>query len=337
MKKLILFLAFLYCINPLYSQNKNEYLVAYGQAWGFLKYFHPHPSSVNWDNTLLNDYDKLKNCSTDKAFNEILSELISQCGDYKKKERQLADSLLFTESFEWMNGALFSKVNRAYLRELKTKKAKFKNKYVQINRSAFNPIISNEVNYPDSLFTNAICYLGITRYWNVINYYFPYRRIIKHNWDSIYLKLVPEFVNLTDMDDYYLAVRRLNAKISDGHAATVSQKNLFGRYTTPSLSCQDLEGRIYIDDIEPTCTTQFKKSDRIVAIDNMSIDDRYKELSDVFASSNNYYLKKISYCLLLTQNDNIEITVKRGDTLITDRLKTSPIKFDSSKKQKNKY
>ncbi len=334
MKKLILFLAFLYCINPLYSQNKNEYLVAYGQTWGFLKYFHPHPSTVNWDDALLKDYDELRNCSTDKDFNEIITQLISQCGDYKKKERQISDSLVFTESFEWINNPLLSEANRAYLKELKRRKPKFKNKYVRLDRSAFNPIISNEVNYPDSTFSNAICYLGITRYWNVINYYFPYRRLIKNNWDSIYLKHIPEFISLSDMDSYYLAVRRLNAKINDGHASTISRKNLYSTYARPSLSCQDLEGRIYIDDIKPTCTTQFRKSDQIIAIDNVSIDDRYKELSDVFSASNNYYLKKISYCLLLTQNDSIEITVKRGDSLITDRLKTYPIKFDRSKMKK---
>ena len=335
MKKLILLFAFLYCINPLYSQNKNEYLVAYGQTWGFLKYFHPHPSSVNWDTSLLNDYDKVKNCSTDIVFNEIIADLISQCGDYKKYERQLADSLVFTQSFEWMNKPLLSEANKSYLKELKNNKPKFKNKYVQINRNAFNPIIKNEVNYPDSLFSNSVCYLGITRYWNVINYYFPYRRIIKHNWDSIYLKLVPEFISLSDMDDYYLAVRRLNAKISDGHGFIRTKKNLYSKYGKPKIWCKVLSGETLIDYIEPTCKTNLKKADRIISIDNVSVEDKWAEFSDVYPASNDHYLKKDPYYLVKTLNDSIELTVKRGDSLITEKLEVFPIqKYIPKKKSK---
>jgi len=335
MKKLILLLAFLYCINPLYSQNKNEYLVAYGQTWGFLKYFHPHPSSVNWDTSLLNDFDKVKSCSTDTAFNEIIAELISQCGDYKKHERQLADSLVFTQSFEWLNGSLFSGANKAYLKELKNNKPKFKNKYVQANKGPLNPTIKNEVNYVDSLFSNSICYLGITRYWNVINYYFPYRRIIKHNWDSIYLKLVPEFISLSTMDDYYLAVKRLNAKVNDGHGYIHTKKNLYEKYRKPRFSCKALEANTFIYHIESTCKTSLKKSDRIIAIDNVSIEDKWKEFADVSASSNDYYLKKSAYELLWTKNDSISITVKRGDSIITDKLEVFPIqKYIPKKKSK---
>jgi len=336
MKKLILLFAFLYCINPLYSQNKNEYLVAYGQTWGFLKYFHPHPSSVNWDNTLLSNFDKVKSCSTDMAFNEIIADLISQCGDYKKYERQLADSLVFTQSFEWMNKPLLSEANKSYLKELKNNKPKFKNKYVQINRNAFNPIIKNEVNYPDSLFSNSVCYLGITRYWNVINYYFPYRRIIKHNWDSIYLKLVPEFISLSDMDAYCLAVRRLNAKISDGHAFTKSKKNIYKNINYPPIWFESFTDDTFISTINEDCKTSLKEADRVIAIDYMSVDDRYKELSDINPASNDYYQRSHPYKLLCTLKDSISITVKRGDSLITEKLKTYPIKSYTSKKKSKK-
>jgi hypothetical protein len=323
-------------MNTLYSQNKNEYLVAYGQTWGFLKYFHPHPSSVNWDDNLLKDYNKLRNCSTDTAFNEIIAQLISQCGDYKKHERQLVDSLVFTQNFQWMNGNLFSKKNRADLKELRNNKPKFKNKYVQLNRSALNPTIKNEVNYPDSLFTNAICYLGITRYWNVINYYFPYRQLIKQNWDSVYLKLVPEFISLTDMDDYYLAVRRLNAKISDGHAFTKSKKDIFHNYNYPAIWFQSFIDGTFVSSIGENCETQFKKSDRVITIDNMSVADRYKEISDIYPASNGYYQKRHPHKLLYTLKDSISITVKRGDSLISDKLEAYPMKKYTSKKKSKK-
>jgi len=336
MKKLILLIALLYFINPLFSQNKSQYLVAYGQTWGFLKYFHPHPSSTNWDNNLLEDYAKIKKCPTDKAFNEIISHLISQCGDYKKHERHLADSLVFTESFEWINGSLFSEANRAYLKELKNNKPKFRNKYVQPNKGVSNPIISNEVNYADSLFSNSICYLGITRNWNVINYFFPNRQLIKQNWDSVYLKLIPEFVNLSDMDDYYLAVRHLNAKINDGHGFTRSKKDIYQSYNLPHIWCKSFTEGTFISSIEKGCETILKKSDRIVAIDGISIEARYEEVLNICAASNHYYLKRYSYYLLMTENDNISITVKRGDSLITEKLKTYPIQNYTSKKKKAK-
>ncbi len=45
-----------------------NYLVRYGQVWGFLKYFHPAPGETNWDQRLFDDFEKVKRCGSEADF-----------------------------------------------------------------------------------------------------------------------------------------------------------------------------------------------------------------------------------------------------------------------------
>ena len=93
---------FFFSVNTIYTQTDSQkhYLVQYGQVWGVLKYFHPKPSSMNWDEVLLKDFDKVQKCQSKDTFNILISSLINRCGDYTLKHRKVDSSSFFPQSFE---------------------------------------------------------------------------------------------------------------------------------------------------------------------------------------------------------------------------------------------
>lgn len=71
------------------------------------------------------------------------------------------------------------------------------------NTKEENPEFKNEnpyesMHYPDAGFS----LLALFRYWNTIQYYFPYRNLIDRNWNDVLLEFIPEFLNAPDEIHY---------------------------------------------------------------------------------------------------------------------------------------
>ena len=97
----LIVILFFFSVNSIHAQTDSHkhYLVQYGQVWGVLKYFHPKPSSMNWDEVLLNDFDKVQKCQSKDTFNLIVSSLINRCGNYTLKPRKVDSSSFFFSKF----------------------------------------------------------------------------------------------------------------------------------------------------------------------------------------------------------------------------------------------
>ncbi|HEX6427634.1 MAG TPA: hypothetical protein VF008_08120, partial [Niastella sp.] len=65
--------------------------------------------------------------------------------------------------------------------------------------------------------------LALYRYWNIIQYCFPYKYLIQENWNNVLAEFVPKFVNAATELDYKLAALELIARIHDTHAGMYDQ------------------------------------------------------------------------------------------------------------------
>jgi carboxyl-terminal processing protease len=321
-----LIICFLFAFNTLKAQtiNNTNYLVAYGQVWGFLKYFHPGPSTMDWDNVLILDYEKLRNCSTDTSFNVLITHLIDTCSIYKRVERKMPDSLVIHNSFEWIDQNLFSALNRSYLIELLKNKPKFSNRYVS-KSAAGNPKFSNEKDYGDFNANPALLYLALTRYWNAINYFDPVQDLIPKNWTEVFRIYLPQFIAVSNFEDYLTKIKNLTSEIRDGHGFVRSEIASKNRVKFPPLDCQSFEDGVYISNVYPDSSNELKIKvlDKIIAIDGKSIEQKFLEISKITSSSNDYYLSKSTYYLRATTADTMIITVERNGEILIDTLRTS--------------
>jgi C-terminal processing protease CtpA/Prc len=324
--KLLWTLMIICCSTISCAQNeKDEYLVRYGQVWGFLKYFHPSPSKKNWDQILLEDYAKIKNCTNKDEFNVIIASLIDDCGGFKSKYRFTEDTCRFESSFEWIYADIISKNNTACLVDLLENKPKFKNKYISKNPLAGNPKITNEEIYGEYSVNPAINYLALTRYWNIINYYCPNRDIIPENWTETYRKYVHEFIEISNYEDYCSSVQKVTSEIRDGHGFLYTHIKPKSNYRYAPFYCSYTSEGYYVTLArhDSTQLNNLKKLDKIISIDGESVSEINTSLHSKISSSNDYYHSKRTCSFLrLTEKKTMEISVERNGEMITCLLPT---------------
>jgi C-terminal processing protease CtpA/Prc len=317
-----------------------KYLSTYGQVWGFLKYYHPKPSKMDWDKVLLDNYSDLREINTNSEFDSELRELVSYCNEIKiqKDVISIPDSLQL-DSFDWMESEIIDLQIKTQLRFILKNKRKFKNTYVSKNPKVENPIFNNEKPYKDTTsISEAVKYLSVTRYWNAINYYFPYKLLIKSSWNQQFLDFIPRFISSKNYEEYYYVIREMAAKLKDGHAAITSVKfNPYDEFKCPPFWCKKVKEGTYVSVIRDSsfCNTyDVKKGDQVVGIDNSSIRKCWRILEKTMANSNSNYVYRTSYCLLATKNDSTEfLLIRDGDTIKRnvrnfpyERFKSKPVK-----------
>ena len=305
------------------DETQRNYLVAYGQVWGFLKYFHPKPSSQDWDKTLLQDFNKVKSCTTDSEFNTIISELINDCGSFSPIKRNVSDSLKFDACYEWIENELFSIENKESLIHLLMNKPKFNNKYIK-ETPVGKPLVSNENTYDSFSYSPAIQFLALTRYWNVINYYCPNRDIIPRNWTDVYKDHVNSFIGAKTYEDYYFAVRRVVSEIRDGHGFIKTENDPMNRYKLTPFYIENVSDGYYITHVWQDSLNSYnvQRMDRIISINGISVEEKIEQIGTILATSNDYYLSKSTYYLRLYDSDSISLTIERDNQIIDGTLPT---------------
>ena len=82
-----------------------------------------------------------------------------------------------------------------------------------------NPLFEHERPYAELGFPDAgYQLLALYRFWNVIEYWFPYRDVMDHNWDQVLAEFIPRIALARDKNAYQLETLALIAKVTDTHA-----------------------------------------------------------------------------------------------------------------------
>lgn len=309
---LILLIAF----NSAGQNERHEQMIRYGQVWGFLKYFHPHPSTVDWDARLLNDFSILDQGSSVEV-EKCIEALIAACPVNKGITRDTAAMDIMKGTFDWMDETPFSAPQREQLSALLLHKPVFDNAYVsQFPNGTAN--FMDEKKYPVDDWDPGHRYLALTRYWNMINYYFPYRPIIPKNWTLVYRELLPEFLKVADMRAYYQAVLLLSNELEDGHGFVGADKNYLDHFRFPPLFCNHYSDGTFISLVIRDSLSNYdvQKGDEIIEIDGVPIDECWRKVNAYYASSNDNYAAQASHMLRRTVSDSFCIVVRRNEKRI---------------------
>lgn len=316
----LLFVSIGICSNA-QNSDQTERLMIYGQVWGFLKYFHPTPSQQNWDEVLLSDYTRIVQCENNEQFNSMTLDLVDKCGSYNAKSRNIPDSLLFNDCFAWIDHPLIANDLKYKLNELRHNKPEFNNKYIHSSMVG-TPTMKNEIDYDTFRVDPAINYLALTRYWNVINYFYPNRDLIPEDWNTVYEESISSFHAINSYEDYYFAIRKLTTELNDGHGFIRTKNDPLSSYKRAPFFCSSFEEGVFIKYVwqDSLKTIDLQKEDRIVAIDGMPIDQKWEEISNYLSVSNDYYLKHSTFYLTITPNDSMSLTIDRNGTLLNTKV-----------------
>lgn len=171
--------------------------------------------------------------------------------------------------------------------------------------------------YAEMIFpNNEYRLLALFRYWNVINYFFPYKHLIGDSWETVLPRYIPKFEANKDAVDYQLTVRELVTEMHDSHggvrnANAASEK--FGMYLPPVLTGYIEDKSVVtkvLDDKQP-----IKVGDVILAIDGEPVEKRREFLARYTAASTPQWLmRSVNGRLLLGPKDSVAKLKVQGVT-----------------------
>ena len=231
-------------------------LVVLGKVWGLVKYHHPalvKQGGVNWDYELFRVLPKYLAAESNEQQSAILVDWINALGPVEPGEP------LDTTGYEFRlrpdNGwvdKLESKQLAKLLRAIvDTRRQGEQPHFTKFNRLGF-PEFKEEpygqFEYPDAGYR----LLALYRYWNIVQYYSPYRDLPDIPWSQTLEDFVPKFLDAEDALAYQLTIMRLAARLQDGHCNRLDNaKSLNQRigHKWPVVNVSFIEGELVVDRI----------------------------------------------------------------------------------------
>jgi len=199
-------------------------LVVLGKIWGFLKYYHPLVTAGKhqWDYELFRVVPAILQAPDHQSANAALLNWIDHlgpvpaCSPCMKLDTTL---LYYPPDLAWIAdqrilGAELS--NRLGSIRDNRSGAQF---YVSKTREVGNPTFDHElqygnVNLPDFGFQ----LLAVYRFWNIFEYWSPYRDIIGRDWTSVLAEFIPRVATAQSAESYKRELLAFIATANDGHA-----------------------------------------------------------------------------------------------------------------------
>lgn len=206
------------------TPRQADNVAALGQVWGLLKYFHPAVAAgqQDWDAAFLRQLPVLLACRSTAERSRLLSAWVSSlgavpacpaCAALPPRPVGLAPDLRWSQDPD-----RFSAVLRQQLRFIVANRYQGTPYYVSA-AEAGNPVFAHEETYPAPVCPPpGLRLLAICRYWNMVQYFYPYRAGIAPAWASTLPHLLPRFAAAATPLAYRHAVLALCTRLQDGHA-----------------------------------------------------------------------------------------------------------------------
>lgn len=311
-------------------QQKNLHTLA--KVWGFSKYRHPDitAGNINWDAELFRVMPKVLEATTMEEAGDIMAVWLNQfpfevnilSEEQEALYHQVEKKAYLDVEFSWIKNRQVLGDNLAdYLENLSMVKvtdndngyAVFGEENI-INVSS-DSFMDNSIKYEDT----GMRLLGLFRYWNVIEYFYPYKNLMDEDWDQVLYDKIHELALQSDKESYVLSIANLTTYIHDSHGFfndnfKVLQQH-FGAYKAKA-SIFNIDGQIVIAGREDK--SPLKIGDIVVAIDGTTIEKIIEECNKyISVSDKNRFTNAFDYYLLRSTKEIAEIEVIRNDEKLT--------------------
>lgn len=297
--------------------SETEKLAATCKVWGFLKYYHPNVANGNfdWQNQLREVLPKIDETKTKEEFSLVLENWINSLGEIQKIEPIIISDTIkhFDKNFDltWIDKTkLFSNELSKKLKHIERNRFQGNQHYVGYFR-AENIFPKNEdfTNFKSDNKNSRL--LALFTYWNIVEYFFPYKYIMDQKWDVTLEKMIPSFIEVQNDDEFYLAMQKLIAKLNDSHVVFYKyRKKGEPLYYIPIIG-KIIDKKIIVTEILDSHITEnydVKVGDVITKINDKKITEYIKENKDLICASNEArYLSNIIEPILSGSEENVKL------------------------------
>ncbi|MCM4161264.1 peptidase S41 [Antarcticibacterium flavum] len=335
MKKLPLLLLFLFpvllsCETSVAQAppSENEKLVATAKIWGFLKYYHPHVAKgkFDWEEQLFIVMEKVEKTKSDEELSAVFSNWIDSLGEVEKclSCLEVTTAEGFDKNFDltWIDSSSFSNELSSKLRHIEKNRVQDGQHYVKIVEGVGNIQVQNEKDYPNFDWTNRdLRLLALFRYWNLVEYFFPYKYQTDMDWDKALEQMLPKFLSPGSERDYHMAMLELATRTNDSHAWFITQETnqYYGYYWAPVV-IKMIEGQTVVSsffDDSLAAKDDWQKGDILVAVNGVPVEDLIAKNEKYMTGSNQpAKYRDLHISLLNGSSPAVEIEILRdGNTI----------------------
>ena len=208
------------------SQIEEDFLITnlelLGKIWGFLKYHHPEvgKGKYDWDDELFQFLPEFMNVNDTRQRDESLLRWIEKYGELLVCTtcKETAADAYQKPDFSWVENGNMSAVLKEKIKEIYQNRHQGTHYYIKKAYYDGNPEFINEQPYSTSFPDKNLRLLALYRYWNIIQYFFPYKYLTDKNWDEVLREYIPKFINAKTALEYQLTVLQLANETNDTHA-----------------------------------------------------------------------------------------------------------------------
>ena len=190
--------------------------------------------------------------------------------------------------------------------------------YVTHARGVGNPTFSAETSYPAQPLPDAgFRLLAVYRFWNIVEYWFPYRDVIGEDWEGVLAEFVPRVMAASTLDEYRLTMIELSVRINDTHAKVWAHVHLQPPRGSSELPVvlRFIEGKAVVTGFShavPGPPTGLQIGDVIEEIDGRPVDSLVAEWRPYYSASNQpSRLRDIALNLTRGDADSVRVTGTR--------------------------
>jgi C-terminal processing protease CtpA/Prc len=274
------------------SKVQVDDLVLLGKVWGLLKYHHPVVTAGqrHWDYDLFRVLPKVLAATDRSAGRDVIATWVAGLGeiaDCTTCAKLAATPLAIKPDLAWISddATLGPALSRQLLRIVRNRPADGKQFYVSMVPGVGNPAFEHEPAYRDKASDPAFRLLAVFRFWNMVQYWFPYRDLLGRSWDAALRDAIPRVMLADSPDAYARELIALIARVHDSHANLWSSLDVrppTGKCHVPA-ELRFVEKSAVVADGKKT---DLKVGDVIVDLDGASPLDTATKLAPLYASSN---------------------------------------------------
>ncbi len=323
------------------SSVQVQNLALLGKVWGFLKYHHPAitSGSRHWDYDLFRVMPSVLEAPDQRAATAVLQRWITGLGEVATCN-PCANSetfgLVLQPDVDWISdGARLGKELGASLKQIYVNRhAKGNQFFVSLTPNIGNPVFERELGYARARLPDAgYQLLALYRFWNIVQFWFPYRNVIGENWDDVLKEFIPRIALADNLNRYQLELMALIARVNDTHAnlwSSLAERPPAGECQLPII-VRWVENSALVagySDATKGPASGLKIGDVLTELDGAMVNTLIEKWKPYYAASNEpTRLRDIARSM--TRGDCGEATVKVRRGLESIVVKSQRIKSDS--------
>ncbi len=268
-----------------------------GKVWGFLKYHHPVVTrgQKHWDFELLRKLPAILAARGKDDVHRLLVgwidslgavEACKACASLDPKDLHLSPHVEWIKERKWLGDDLSLR-----LQSVLKNRVPGQQYFVSLAPGVGNPVFRNEPAYPAIKFPDSgFQILAIFRFWNMVEYWAPYRTLIDEDWDAVLRDTLGRAARPLDASAFERELMRLVARTDDGHANLVDMPPVqapVGDCQLP-VSLRFREGKFVVKALvaEDAAAGPFRVGDVLTTLDGRPVTEIAHQVRDLYGASN---------------------------------------------------